>query len=104
LKDGARFDPVTKLLCILLLAFAGCMSIGRDFATLPISKIENNITTQDEIFTYFGEPLRRGVENGFETWTYSHQYYELVQLRDSKELHVVFNNDKTVRSYSFTAR
>ena len=32
------------------------------------------------------------------------QYYELAQLKDSKELHVVFNKDNTVLSYSFTAR
>jgi hypothetical protein len=80
------------------------MSVGRNFATGPVRNIQNNSTTQDQIFTNFGEPVRRGLENGFETWTYSYQYYELAQLRDSKELHVVFNKDKTVRSYSFTAR
>jgi hypothetical protein len=104
LKDGAKFEPMSKLLCVLLMALAGCMSVGRDFATTPVRGIQNNITSQAEIFTNFGEPVRRGLENGLETWTYSYQYYELAQLRDSKELHVVFNKDKTVRSYSFSAR
>jgi len=93
-----------KLLYILFLALCGCMALGRDFATTPVRNIQNNITTQNEVFTNFGEPARRGLENGFETWTYSYQYYELAQLKDSKELHVVFNKDNTVLSYSFTAR
>jgi hypothetical protein len=89
---------------ILTLVLAGCLSTGRDFFSGPIKNIQTNVTTQKEIFSYFGEPLRKGLENGYETWSYSYQYYELGQLRDSKELHVVFNKDLTVRSYSYTAR
>jgi hypothetical protein len=89
---------------ILALTLTGCFSTGRDFASGPIKNIQNNVTTQREIFGYFGEPLRKGVENGHDTWTYSYQYYELGQLRDSKDLHIVFNQDGTVRGYSFTAR
>ena len=93
-----------KLLYVLFLVLCGCMALGRDFATTPVRNIQNNITTQKEVFANFGEPARRGLENGFETWTYSYQYYELAQLKDSKELHIVFNKDNTVLSYSFTAR
>jgi hypothetical protein len=93
-----------KLFCVLLFALSACFGVGRDFATTPVRNIQNNTTTQDEVFTAFGEPVRRGLENGLETWTYSYNYYEFGQLRDSKELHVVFNKDRTVRSYSFTAR
>lgn len=89
------------LVCSLL---SGCLTIGRDFGTSPVKTIQNNVTTQKEIFAYFGEPIRRGLENGYESWTYSYQYYELGQLRDSKELFVVFNKDNTVRSYSFSTR
>jgi hypothetical protein len=86
------------------LVLSGCLYMGRDFVTTPVKSIENNVTTQREIFGYFGEPIRKGLENGYETWSYSYQYYELAQLRDSKELYVVFNKDNTVRSYSFSAR
>jgi hypothetical protein len=95
---------MVRLLCVLLLALSGCLAVGRDFATTPVRNIQNNVTTQNEIFTNFGEPMRRGLENGLESWTYSFHYYEFGQLRDSKELHVVFDKDNTVRSYSFTAR
>lgn len=87
--------------CVLV---SGCIYTGRDFGATEVKSIENNVTTQKEIFGYFGEPIRRGLENGYETWTYSYQYYELGQLRDLKELYVVFNKDNTVRSYSFTGR
>jgi hypothetical protein len=93
-----------KLFYILFLALCGCMTLGRDFAATPVRNIQNNITTQNEVFANFGEPVRRGLENGFETWTYSYEYYELAQLKDAKELHIVFNKDNTVLSYSFTAR
>ena len=70
--------------------------MGRDFSTAPVKSIEPNVTTQKEIFGYFGEPARRGLENGYETWAYSYQYYELGQLRDFKDLYVVLT--KTIRS------
>ena len=82
----------------------GCIYQGRDFATTAVREIVNNVTTQEEIFPNFGEPIRKGLENGYESWTYSYQYYELGQLRDSKELYVVFNKNNTVRTYSFSAR
>jgi hypothetical protein len=77
---------------------------ARDFSTAPVKSIEPNVTTQKEIFGYFGEPARRGLENGYETWAYSYQYYELGQLRDFKDLYVVFNKDNTVRTYSYSGR
>jgi len=92
------------LAAILCSFFLGCVPIGRDFPVTPVRNIQNNVTTQQEIFANFGEPVRRGLENGLETWTYSYHYYELAQLKDSKELHIVFNKDNTVLSYSFTAR
>ncbi len=94
-----------KLACLALVVFlSGCVYLGRDFSTAPVKNIQDNVTTQGDIFNYFGEPERRGLENGYETWTYSYNYWELGQLRDSKELYVVFNKDNTVRSYSFTGK
>jgi len=95
----------SKWVYLLLVLFLwGCMTVGRDFPATPIKNIQQNVTTQREIFGFFGEPYRRGLDTGYETWTYSFHSYELGQLRDSKELYVVFNKDGTVRSYSFTAK
>ena len=50
---------------------------GRDFGTAPVKSIESNVTTQ------------KG---------------DLGQLRDFKDLYVVFNKDNTIRTYSFSGR
>lgn len=89
---------------VLVLALAGCVTYGRDFATTPVRDIKTNVTTQREIFGLFGEPMRKGLDSGYETWTYSYHTYQLGQLVASKELYVVFNQDNTVRSYSYTSK
>ena len=88
----------------LALTLWGCVTYGRDFGTTPVKNIQPNVTTQKEIFSYFGEPVRKGLDSGNETWTYSYHTYQIGQLVDSKELYVVFNKDGTVRSYSFTSK
>ena len=79
-----------KLSCLIVaLILSGCIYYGRNFPETPVKSITNNVTTQKEIFVNFGEPDRRGLENGYETRTYSYQYYEIGQLRESKDLYVV---------------
>ncbi|MBM4262741.1 MAG: hypothetical protein FJ145_15090 [Deltaproteobacteria bacterium] len=96
---------VSCLLLSTIVQFAsGCLYYGRNFPVTPVREIKNNVTTQREIFANFGEPDRRGLENGHEIWIYSYQFYELAQLRESKELVVLFNADQTVRSYSYTGK
>ena len=74
------------VLCFLL---SGCIYRGRDFSVAPVRTIENDVTTQKEMLGYLGEPARKGLENGYETWTYSYQSCEFGQLRDFKELYVL---------------
>jgi hypothetical protein len=61
--------------------------MGRDFPAARVRTIENDVTTQKEIFGDFGDPAGEGLENGYETWNYSYQCYEFGQLRDFKELY-----------------
>lgn len=92
---------VFALLAVLL---AGCITYGNIFPTYPVATIQPNVTTQREIFSLFGEPYRKGIDNGLETWTYSYHYWELGVPKESRELYVVFNKDSTVRSYSYTSK
>jgi len=87
----------------LLLFLGGCVLYGRDFAASQAKNIETNVTTEKEIFATFGEPVRKGLDSGYEAWTYSYHSYTLGEGLRTKELHVVFNKDTTVRSYSFTS-
>lgn len=95
-----RFLPLL-LVCLLV----GCAFYGRDFPSTQVKSIQTGVTTENDIFSVFGEPVQRGLESGYETWTYTYQSYSLGEGWKSKTLHVVFNKDKdsTVRDYSFTS-
>ncbi len=94
-----------KRFYLLLLAglLAGCLPVGREFATVPVEKIQPNVTTKDQVYTDFGEPVERGFDNGNESWTYYYYLYSLVGPQRQKRLHVIFNRDGTVKDYSFSA-
>jgi hypothetical protein len=88
---------------ILVFLLAGCNLYGRDFSSTQVKNIQNNVTTQSEIFGMFGEPVQKGLESGYDTWTYAHQSYSFGEGLRTKNLYIVFNKDNTVRSYSFTS-
>lgn len=93
-----------KLGCLVaVLLLSGCAFYGRDFSSAQVKNIQANVTSQREVFGMFGEPVQRGLESGYETWTYSYQHYSLGQGWRSKSLYVVFDPDGTVRNYSFTS-
>lgn len=95
-----------KQLYFLFLFFFlfGCVPVGRDFPTVPIQNIQSNVTTKNQIFAAFGEPVERGFDTGDETWTYYHYVYTPGGIQTQKRLHVLFNKDGTVRSYSFSSK
>ena len=94
-----------KLYFLFLLVFLfGCVPVGRDFPTVPIKEIQANVTTKNQIFASFGEPVERGFDTGNETWTYYHYVYTVGGIQTQKRLHIVFNQDGTVRSYSFSSK
>ena len=68
-----------KRLHFLFVVFllAGCIPAGRDFPTFPIEKLQPNVTTKDQVYADFGEPVERGSNGGYETWTYYYYYYVL---------------------------
>ncbi len=90
---------------ILFLFLLGCIPVGRDFPTVPVKEIQANVTTKNQIFASFGEPIEQGVETGgYETWTYYHILYTVGGIQTRKQLQVTFNKDNTVRGYSFTTK
>ncbi|HEX9878985.1 MAG TPA: hypothetical protein VGB25_02185 [Candidatus Binatia bacterium] len=95
--------PVLALAFFMILAVyaGGCIGRGREFPTAPVSSIRPNMTTKQEIFSAFGEPVEKGIDTGFETWTY--YYYTLGQGFGGKRLNIIFNPDGTVRNYAYSA-
>jgi len=94
------------LLGVLLLAAAGCITVGRDFSSENALKVVNKTTTREQLLSVFGEPYQKGLDNGKEAWTYYRVRYRGSSAVQSKELYVVFDANGVVESHSFneTAR
>jgi len=90
-------------LLILISFLAACFPVGRDFATFPVEKLQSNVTTKEEVYAAFGEPVEKGSDSGNESWTYYYYLYSVVGPQRQKRLHVIFNRDGTVKDYSFSA-
>jgi len=91
------------LLVIFILVLAACFPVGRDFATFPVEKLQTNFTTKEQVYAAFGEPIEKGSDSGYESWTYYYYLYSVVGPQRQKRLHVIFNRDGTVKDYSFSA-
>jgi hypothetical protein len=94
-----------KRLRILLILFflSACVPLGRDFPSFPVEKIRANETTKDQVYAAFGEPVEKGSDSGYETWTYYHYIYSVTGQQTGKRLHISFNTNGTVRTYSFSS-
>ncbi|MCF6309709.1 MAG: hypothetical protein L3J19_04415 [Sulfurimonas sp.] len=84
-----------------LVTLGGCARIGQDFSEQRVGLIKVGETTQSDIITMFGQPWRKGIENGVTMWTYGRYTYRLIGETDAKDLIVKFDSDKKVKSYTF---
>jgi outer membrane protein assembly factor BamE (lipoprotein component of BamABCDE complex) len=93
-----------RRLCLLSLVvfLSGCVTVGRDFPTFPMEKLQASVTTKDEVYAAFGEPIDRGTDTGYETWIYHYYVRSIFGRQDEKRLVVIFNRDGTLRHYSFS--
>jgi outer membrane protein assembly factor BamE (lipoprotein component of BamABCDE complex) len=87
----------------LTLALAGCFSVGRNFSSAPVRKIEKGVSTKEDVRKLFGEPFRTGLDDGYESWTYVYNRWAPFSQTKSKDLYIVFNKDGTVRTYTFNS-
>ena len=92
------YKTICVALFITLLLFGCSMSTGQPFPVAKVKDIQIDVTTQNDIRTFFGEPWRTGIEDGYKTWTYG-QY----TLKDSRDLVIRFDGNGLVKSYSFSS-
>jgi hypothetical protein len=85
----------------LLLAAAGCVSIGRPFPADKVKGIVLGKTTQPDIESAYGHPYRTGLEDGDVTWSYVDEHVGLFAQPRTTDLLVRFSADGTVKSYTF---
>ncbi len=89
------------LLVVLLAAGAGaCVTKGRNFPA-DLSWIKKEKTHQREVLMMLGTPFMVGNSSGVQTWSYGLYHYRIVGRSYVRELKFFWNDDKTVREYSF---
>lgn len=86
---------------VALLTFSGCAKVGHEFNAQHVNELKIGQTTKSDVKNMFGEPWRIGNENGVTMWTYGKYTYYLIGEADTKDLVIKFNDDNTVRSYTF---
>ena len=47
----------------------------------------------------FGSPFKRGVQNGYKTWTYEYNFYNALGNNITKDIIIVFNQSGIVKSH-----
>ena len=97
-----RRSRFLRLGCLGLL-LAGCVAVGREFATPTPEMIKDGVTTRAELLERFGSPTQVGIEDGNPTWTWVHVKTGGLGQPVSKELHVKFDERGIVKSYSYTS-
>jgi hypothetical protein len=85
-------------LCILVV---GCGTVGKDFNSSNVRKIQNNVTTQLEILDWFGVPYKEGTENKHTMWTYQVDTWQAVGEGVSKGLVILFDDKNIVKAYRY---
>jgi outer membrane protein assembly factor BamE (lipoprotein component of BamABCDE complex) len=99
------------LLCILLLSACGSIKVGRDFDVgVFATKIEQGVTTQEQVRSWLGEPTSVGVSlafdgERFDEWDYYYAEGELNDMSTAKVkiLQIKFDKQGKVRSYNWSA-
>jgi hypothetical protein len=85
----------------MVLLTSGCATVGHEFPTAPVSTIKIGETTQNDIYTTFGNPWRTGLDSGMKTWTYGNYYYTLFGDGSTEDLVIKFDKHGVVSSFVF---
>ena len=89
---------VYLLLSVFILS--SCVTKGRHFPS-DLSWITKEVTKKDDVLLLLGRPFMVGSAGGIMTWSYGRYNYSLVGSDYIKELKIYWNDDDTVRDYSF---
>jgi len=87
----------------LVIFLASCYgTVGNNFDSSELKSIQNNVTSQEEIFERLGAPFKKGIENGRVIWTYQFDQWNAVGSTYSKDLVILFDKENIVKAYRHT--
>jgi len=90
-------------LMFLVIFSASCYgTVGKNFDSLELKNIQNNVTSQEEIFEMLGAPFKKGIENGRVMWTYQFDQWNAIGPAHSKDLVILFDKENIVEAYRYT--
>jgi hypothetical protein len=89
-------------LLVVLMSCSGCYSTGRDFPS-DLSWVKVKATRQRDVELLLGKPYAVGNAGGIVTWSYAYYFLQLFKAAQHKELKLYWNDDRTVRQFSFTS-
>jgi outer membrane protein assembly factor BamE (lipoprotein component of BamABCDE complex) len=92
-----------KKICLvvgLVLAVSGCVTNGQDFPA-NVEWIKMGETKKDDVRMLLGEPYSVGNSSGRHTWKYGYYRSKVVGKSMSKELKFYWNEDGTVKNFTF---
>ena len=81
------------------LLFIGCGTTGNNFNESLHKNIVVGTTTHKEIQAMFGSPFKKGVQNGYKTWTYEYNFYNAFGNNITKDIIIVFTQSGVVKSH-----
>ena len=96
-----KFTRVFLLALCMLPLVGGCGTVGKDFDSSKVKKIQNNVTTQIEILDWFGVPYKEGTENNHTMWTYQLDTWQAIGAGQSKGLVILFDDKNIVKAYRY---
>ena len=85
---------------LFALSAVACVTKGRNFPA-DLSWIKKEETSQQDVQMVLGTPFMVGNSSGVQTWSYGLYHYRIVGRSYVRELKFFWNDDKTVREYSF---
>ena len=89
-----------KIIFLSGLLFAyGCGTAGKNFDESLYKNIVIGTTTQKEIYSAFGAPFKKGIQNGFPVWTYEYNFYNSLGKDITKDMAIVFDHRGVVKSH-----
>jgi outer membrane protein assembly factor BamE (lipoprotein component of BamABCDE complex) len=105
----SRFTVI--LFAVFLLGACGSVKVGRDFDVgVFAAKLEQGVTTQEQIRSWIGEPTSVGVSlatdgERFDEWDYYYAEGEIADMSTAKIkiLQIKFDKQGKVRSYNWSA-
>ena len=86
----------------LVIFLASCGTVGKNFDSSKLKSIQNNVTSQEEIFVRLGAPFNKGIENGQVMWTYQFDQWNAAGPTHSKDLVILFDKENIVKAYRYT--